>query len=191
MNKAKHIKSLINRYMDGDTSLDEEATLYAFFSREEIPAELEEYKDMFAGLASIIHNDKIKADIDKIISENAEEKESATISDINEQRKTFSIKKVVTLAAATAALAIGFFYISDKMEERRLASLYEGSYMIVNGKRIDDLQKIESDIERVLAYANEIEKSADINANIKNIEEELLNSIDDEERKEEIRQMLK
>ena len=190
MKETAYIRKLIDRYMEGETSLDEESMLYAYFSRTDIPSEFEEYKDMFAGLSSIVQNEKIKADIDRFRTEGFELTESAA-EQHTAKRKLLSFRRIISIAAATVALAIGIFYISDKMDEKRLTALYGGSYMIVNGKRIDDLQKIESDIERVLAYANEIEKSADINANIKNIEEELLNSIDDEERKEEIRQMLK
>lgn len=43
----KYIEQLIDRYFDGETSLQEEQILRSFFSQNEVPAELAPYKDLF------------------------------------------------------------------------------------------------------------------------------------------------
>ena len=56
MNKRddiERIKALTDRFFNGSTSLDEESRLYAFFTSGDVPAELEEYRDLFCGFAVI------------------------------------------------------------------------------------------------------------------------------------------
>ena len=42
-----YIKSLLNKFFEGKTSNMEEKELWQYFSSEEIPCELQEYKDLF------------------------------------------------------------------------------------------------------------------------------------------------
>lgn len=44
----KYINQLLERYWSGETSLEEEKILRTFFSQEDLPAELQRYKDLFA-----------------------------------------------------------------------------------------------------------------------------------------------
>ena len=48
----RYIEQLIERYWDCKTTLEEEAILKAFFSQEDIPAELARYASLFSCLAS-------------------------------------------------------------------------------------------------------------------------------------------
>ena len=57
---------------------------------------------------------------------------------------------------------------------------YEGSYMIVNGQRIDNLSEIRNEIEQLMAQADEIERMADLQGNMEEIEETILSGIEDE-----------
>jgi hypothetical protein len=57
---------------------------------------------------------------------------------------------------------------------------YEGSYMIVNGQRIDNLSEIRNEIEQLMAQADEIERMADLQDNMEEIEETILSGIEDE-----------
>lgn len=43
----KYIEQLLERYWAAETTLEEEGILRAFFSQKEIPAELEQYRDLF------------------------------------------------------------------------------------------------------------------------------------------------
>lgn len=56
MNKSEDIKLLVSRFMEGETSLDEEKVLYRYFNSGEVDAELLPLKEMFCSL-SLLSND--------------------------------------------------------------------------------------------------------------------------------------
>lgn len=152
------IKRLIDLFMEGETNLEQERTLYSYFAiSENIPSELEEYKEMFQGFASI---DQSVSKIEQPIA--------------RPTQKRISLRNVIIYAAASVALLAGIFLLADKQEEKQLESLYAGSYMIIDGKRIDDLQKIKPDIDRILAYAEQMEQSTSISSHLQSIEEGII-----------------
>lgn len=60
----KYIEQLLQRYWDCQTTLEEEAILKAFFSQEDIPAELAKYKPLFAYEAEEVKTDVLGDDFD-------------------------------------------------------------------------------------------------------------------------------
>ena len=52
MNK-QDIHTLVARFLEGETTLEEERTLYAFFQGEDVPEDLKEYQGMFRAYAAI------------------------------------------------------------------------------------------------------------------------------------------
>ena len=48
----KYIEQLMERYWNCETTLEEEAILKAFFSQNDVPAELAKYKSLFDCVAS-------------------------------------------------------------------------------------------------------------------------------------------
>ena len=74
-------------------------------------------------------------------------------------------------------------------EDRALARLYGGSYVIENGRRIDDLSSIREDIEQTLDDARRIESRTHHDF-IDNAEQEVLDNITDPEMQKEVEQML-
>ena len=155
-NSTSDIRRLIDLFMEGETSLEQERTLYAYFASNDVLPELEEFRRMFQGFASLDQS------ADK-------EKDAPAV-----ERKRVPLPKVAMYAAASVALIAGLFIIAERYEQRQLESLYGGSYMIVNGKRIDDLQALKPEIDRILAYAEQLEQSASISANLQMIEESLI-----------------
>lgn len=155
-----NIKQLIDLFMEGETSLEQERTLYAYFARgREIAPELEEYRQMFQGFASI--------------AQSAADDSAVAVS--RPKRKSMKLSLITAISvAASIALIFGIFFIADKQEEQRLAALYEGSYMIVNGERIDDLQKMKPRIDHILAYAEQMERTTSISDNLQMIEEGII-----------------
>lgn len=59
MNKEK-IHALIERFLDAETTLEEERMLYAFFAQKNIPEEFEEYREMFVGYAEMAKETKVQ-----------------------------------------------------------------------------------------------------------------------------------
>ena len=60
----KYIDQLLNRYWEGNTSLEEENILRAFFSQDSIPAELMRYKPLFRYEATEAKRDVLDDDFD-------------------------------------------------------------------------------------------------------------------------------
>ncbi|MBO4673709.1 MAG: hypothetical protein J5616_05115 [Bacteroidaceae bacterium] len=52
--KREDIHTLVARFLDGETTLEEERRLYAFFQREDMHEEMKKYQEMFRGFAAIV-----------------------------------------------------------------------------------------------------------------------------------------
>lgn len=170
MDNSKKIRKLIQRFFDGETTLAEERLLYDFFASDNVPDELAEYKEMFAGYAAIWQAEEVKTEV-------------CGMADGNGSKagyKTSVIKRLAISIFAAAAIMTGFIFINSRIEEQRFMEKYEGSYMIVNGQRIDNLSEIRNEIEQLMAQADEIERMADLQGNMKEIEETILSGIEDE-----------
>lgn len=62
-----YIKQLLDRYWRGETSLEEEDILRAFFSQDDIPAEMRQYKPIFAYQTAEVKNDVLGDDFDDVL----------------------------------------------------------------------------------------------------------------------------
>lgn len=49
----KQIEKLIEKFMNAETTLQEEQTLYTYFKKKDIPEELEEYREFFLTLGEV------------------------------------------------------------------------------------------------------------------------------------------
>ncbi len=177
MNETDEIKILVERFFDGTTSLDEENRLYAFFASDDVPPELEEYREMFCGFALLASP------------------QAAALSYTEEPylvpRRRLTVLRRVSVAAAAAVLIVAGFFVADDIRYRnRLSSLYGGSYMIVDGRRVDNLKEILPHIESTLRLAENIEKHADGDATIRAAEQNVLDNISDPAERERIGRLL-
>lgn len=59
MNKDEKIKQLVDRFMAGETSLDEERALYRYFSADNVAEELVPLREYFCSLASLSQDEAI------------------------------------------------------------------------------------------------------------------------------------
>lgn len=137
------LRLLIERFLDGDTTLAEEKALREFFtSSRELPADLSPYREMFGWYAAI----------DK--SENA--LPSPELKPAPRRRRLMASLKKATWAAAVVTLFIGagksFLSYREQMNEY---ALYEGSYVIRDGKKITDLRLIIDEVKEADRYAND------------------------------------
>ena len=129
--KIKEIERLIGKFFDGETTLREEQRLYEFFARRSVPARLQGYREVFAGFASM---------------------------QAGEPRR-LKLRRVLMRVAAVALIVVSAVVAyAGYREDRHLARLYGGSYVIENGHRIDDLSEIKDDIEKALDDAGRIER---------------------------------
>lgn len=163
--KTKEIERLVERFFDGETTTEEEARLYKVFRRKRLPDSLERMRPVIEAFDSM-----------------SEEKP--------QRAKTVNIvRRALMGAAAMLALIVGIAIYSNYHEEQSLARIYGGSYVIENGRRIDDLSAIQDDIERALADSRRIEQHAEHNV-IDRAEQDVLDNISDPDMRDEVEKML-
>ncbi len=185
MNKQKeyhHIRLLKERFFDGVTSLSEEQELYDFYNQhsEGLPEDLEANREIFMGFGAICFKEgnQVQKDSEEKISES-----SPNSLHINFLRISIGI-------AAMLLLCFGITTAIHLNARQELARNYEGSYMIVNGQRIDDLSRIKPNIEKALSQASHIEQELEEKPAIQGAEQNVLDNIDDPEEKARIEKML-
>lgn len=165
MNSYQDIINLTQRFLDGETSLDEESRLYDFFSlHEDLPEELAQYRDYFLAMGSMRPQTGLKT--------------------VSISKKHRYLRRASLAAAAAIALAIAATFTWRIREDTLLAREYAGSYIIVNGHRNDNLRQIRDSIRITLAEANAIESRLRGQSVIEKAEEEVLRSASPEQRKQ-------
>lgn len=130
-----YIESLVHKFFEGKTSNKEEKELWQYFSGEDIPCELEEYKDLFRYFGG------------EFIEELKEEKKpSQGITG----RKKLRIK-IGFIAFTTVAAVLLFLIIIPQINK---FDPYEGSYMVIDGKKNYDtglIKQQETEIRKMAA----------------------------------------
>lgn len=169
----KQIELLVQRFLDGDTSLEEEKWLYDYFSRHEHVGEtLLPYAEYFRDLATIPSPMK-------------EEKAKT-------KRPWMRVwVRAAVGVAASAVLALAGVWGYTLHEEHRLAQVYGGSFVIVDGQRNDNLLEIKDSIQQTLAEARRIERKVEENNVINQAEQEVLESVGDPAQRREIEEILR
>ena len=140
----KNIEEYIHRFMEGETTNAEEQAIYRFFRSGDVPEHLKVYAPMFAWYEEGMPEEK---------------KEMPIVT----KSKTFW--KCIPLGvwsmgiAAMLVIGIGLGILSglDKDMDDEW-SCYEGSYVMINGKRITDEKKIMPIILETLSEAERMEK---------------------------------
>lgn len=171
-------RTLIEKFFNGTTGIEEEQALYEYFTSDNVSSEFVKYKEMFTGFAAIAIPDK------SITGSKGVDAGQNRLSVFTKYRK------IIIATAAAATLVFGLFIAKDIRYEQKLARTYGGSYMIVNGERIDDLREIKNEIEETLYAASVIEMNADINATVKDAEQNVLDNIKDAKERERIYKLL-
>lgn len=165
--REQDMERLIDRFFNGDTTLGEERRLYRFFAHPGVPPRFERYRGLFAGFASM---PAVPA------------------------RGGRPVVTVLWRAAAGISAAVLIFICvsvyMDVRERQLLARTYGGSYVIMDGRRIDDLSEIKDDIETALSAAEKIEDGMSGRNVVEKAEQDVLGSIDDPAERKRISEML-
>lgn len=118
----KEIKLLIDKFLDGETTLGEEQSLYAYFRSEHILPEYLHYREMFLDFAAV-----------QQLSGHIEETPRQPT-----RTNTVTLRRIVGIAASLLFL-LGIYIFYGQYQDHQLARKYAGSYTIVNGVRNDNL----------------------------------------------------
>ena len=98
----KYIEQLLERYWAAETTLEEEGILRAFFSQKEIPAELEQYRDLFVYETKEMEDRHLGDEFDERILAMIKEESQTTV-----KAREISLKqRLMPLFKAAAVVAI-------------------------------------------------------------------------------------
>ena len=114
MNEHIEIKELLNRYYEGESTDADEQRLREYFTSDEVAAELQPYRSIFAYLQE--QKSKIK------------------------NRKSKIVNWWYAAAAAVACLFFATFLVREFQPKPKV--LCEGTYVVINGICYDDLSLV-------------------------------------------------
>lgn len=162
----QEIHTLLQRYLDAATTVDEEKRLYEAFASTSLPPSLQPYRPMFLAMDAIALPPE---------------------GNVRERH----LWRWAAAVAASVAIVAGIFVGRGIYQEHRLTALYGGSYMIVNGKMSNDLHEMQPVIEQTLADAQRVARQANSKSIIEDATDEVLDGVDDPAQREYIMQLLK
>ena len=147
--EIKRIQNLLDKYMDGATSNEEEATLRKYFEEHanDIPEEWESYRALFSyigfeqmNLSQILKEEEKKEDFEKkdIAKENIEKKEEGEILKKEASRSRW-LKYFGTSVAAAAIIA---FLI---MGIQKIVQPQPKCYAVIDGKVYTDQEFVHNE----------------------------------------------
>ena len=186
------IKELTDRFFEGETTVEEERELYVLYLKEDIPEEMEEHREMFRDFSAIIMTEEEKSLCPYTVHPVQVTLQTNTHRPTTVKGKTRNrvLWPFISGAAAVLIATIGISLSLNRQEEVRLAKLYGGSYIIVNGTNINKLTRIHTDIEQVLSEADEMKDMLSTKTVIQKAEQDVLDGIDDEAERERIRKLM-
>lgn len=145
-----NVEQIINRFMEGETSNEEEAALYKFFQEEAIPEKLKMYKPMFAYFAGGLKEEDLP-------SHKEVETSTAKVVPLHHAPTVYQRWRrfIIPLAAGVAACFIGAVGFVHYEQKQTLYSSYSGSYVIEHGRKLSDIRQIMPKLKQVEMHADE------------------------------------
>ena len=138
------IDSLLNKYFDGETTLEEERMLRTYFNQDNLPEHLKEFAPMF----NYIEDERVALEVLKEISD------ASPALTVTKKRKAILSKSLYISAVAAACIIAVFFLFSPGKSNSNGSE----SYAWINGKRITDKEEIkmfaEKSLENVSSHEN-------------------------------------
>ena len=140
----KDIEKYIARFMEGETTNAEEQAIYRYFRTSDVPEHLKPYAPMFAWYEEGMP--------EEVVADAPKTTKLPLWCRIPVEVWSMGIAAMLVIGIGLGAL----FSFGDEKDEEW--SCYEGSYVVVNGKRITDVEKIMPIILETLAEAEAMEK---------------------------------
>ena len=188
MKTIDEILALIERFFEGDTTLEEEHWLYNYFKQtKDLPEELAAYRETFLGFDAIALTETDGGTTD--IANHEAPLTNIEIPINSAPPKYHGWWRQVAGIAAMMAVVFGGMWTYQSYQRFQLEKVYGGSYMIVDGERIDNLREILPQIKQTLSLADAIETTSPT-LFIDQAEKDLLDNIQDAQERERIRELL-
>lgn len=107
----KKAKQLLDKYFEGETTLEEEAQLRQYFQSEEIPQDLEVYRPLFSYFTEPIPSYSEKAEAKLLQALEAEEQSSDRKEKSANIRRMGGLRLWAAAASIALLLSLGFWWI--------------------------------------------------------------------------------
>ena len=130
------IDNLLNKYFEGDTSLEEERMLSAYFNQEDLPEHLKELTPMFTYIED-----------ERVALEALEEIKGLSPAPIPTIKRKPMLGRSLYISAVAAASIIALFFLFSPGKSDSNGS---ESYAWINGKRITDKEDVKMFAEKSL-----------------------------------------
>lgn len=148
MKTREEIAILVEKFLDGKTTNQEEQMLYDWFSANDVSEEWQPLKEMFAWYA-----------------DGMPEKQIELSEEIQPQKRGVSLhrpRRVIRWISVGVSIAamVAVVLIATLRPRQSEFNIYEGSYIVEAGVRNDDIASIESEIEAMLKRAENYEQQA-------------------------------
>ena len=127
MDIDKRMEELTGKFLDGATNNDEEQALYEYYAGNGVARHLKKYEQMFRWYAG------------------------GMVEQLPQRRKAHHRLAWTGLGVAASVLLLfgAGMYCRQNIEEQRMHAMYEGSYIVRNGKKITDLNVIMPELKRI------------------------------------------
>lgn len=154
----ENVEQVINRFLEGETTNQEEAALYDFFRQDSVPEKLKMYKPMFAWYAGGMKEEELPSAMNTNAASTAE---IVSIDSLpREDGKIHRWKRVLwPLIGGVAACFIGVTMFTHYERQQELYNSYSGSYVIEHGRRLSDIRSIMPKLKSVEAHADAADAS--------------------------------
>lgn len=144
-NELNSITRLIDRFFDGETSRQEEQTLYSFFRRKDLPENLMKYRDMFAWY------EDIEASVPAATDAGSGSGSAASLRQEENPVRLPHMRPAAWIGIAASLLlllTLGVVYRNTLSPMPKEYMAYQGSYIVRDGRKITDLRIVVPEIQR-------------------------------------------
>lgn len=148
MKTREEIAILVEKFLDGKTTNQEEQMLYDWFSANDVSKEWQPLKEMFAWYADGMPEEQIE-----LSDELQPQKRGVSL------HRPRRVIRWISVGVGIAAM-VAVVLIATLRPRQSEFNIYEGSYIVEAGVRNDDIASIESEIEAMLLRAEDIENHA-------------------------------
>lgn len=154
MMKDEDMKRLTERFFEGETTLEEEQTLYAYYNGKDIAPDLEEYAEVFRDFAALPFSTDV--------IETAHTVEIPTnISAPMARRPYIKVLRRIAVAASLILLVgFGAYHVlsSDSSDNECVAYIY--------GKKYTDPDLVTMEMQRTLSEMNEMDEQNEMESQL-------------------------
>jgi hypothetical protein len=146
----KYIEQLLERYWNNQTTLEEERILQSFFSQEDVPASLMQYKPLFEYEVEAAE-EKLGDDFDARMMHMIERPKTVKLQCMTFRQRLMPLLKAVASVAIilTIVNAVNDAFNDDSLNKASDGSITTSSY--VKADNVDDLFNVEDDVHMASA----------------------------------------